>query len=702
MKRRDLLLELGTEELPTKSLLALSQALSEGLVMALSGANLAHGAVDSFAGPRRLAVLVRRLTEQAPEQVLERKGPPVSAAFDAAGAPTRAALAFAESCGADLTALSRRADPKGEFLYYAGRKAGALTSALLPALIEAVLQRLPIAKRMRWGSGSVEFVRPVHWVVLLFGSEVVPAVLLGVASGAATRGHRFMADRAITLRRPASYARRLEQSGYVLASFAERRARIAAAVAALASEAGGSALLDGALLDEVTALVEWPVPLLGQFEARFLSLPPEVLIATLADHQRNFPLRDAGGGLMARFITVANLASRDPAEVRAGNERVVRARLADAAFFWDGDRRQRLATRQEALARVSYQAGLGSYAQKSRRLEQLAVLLAGALGAPLDSCARAAALAKCDLLTGVVGEFPELQGTMGGYYARHDGESAEVATAISEQYLPRHAGDDLPRSPAGRVLAIADKLDTLVGSFALGQKPIGTKDPFGLRRAALGILRISLESGLDLDLPALVAAALATLGPDLAPPAAEARSRPDSATVAREVHDYLLERLRALYLDARPGLTPEMIDAVVAKRPASPLDFAARLTALEAFLARPEAASLTLANKRIANILKKTAAPPARLHASLYAEPAERALGAALARLEAPVRARVERREYGAALAELASLRASVDAFFDQVLVMADDPALRANRLALLAALRELFLLIADLSRLPG
>lgn len=525
MSVRDLLVEIGTEELPPKSLPALSQAFGDGIVAGLAAAGVGHGRVQLYAAPRRLAVLLRRVAERQPDQDVRRRGPPLSAAFGADGQPTRAATAFAESCGTTVAALGRVTEPKGEFLQYTGVKHGAATASLLEGIINGSLDKLPIAKRMRWGSGTVEFVRPVHWVVLLYGAQVVPARILGLVASNRTRGHRFMAPREIVLRTPASYAARLEKSGRVIADFAVRRERIRSGVVALAAEYGAEAIVTEALLDEVTALVEWPAPIAGCFEERFLELPPEVLIATLQDHQRYFPVREPGGRLAARFITVANIESRAPEEVRAGNERVVRPRLADAAFFWDQDRRTPLAARRAALGRVTFQAQLGSYHAKSARVARLALALAPLVGAAASDCARAAELAKCDLLTGLVGEFPELQGTMGSYYARHDGEPADVAAAMAEQYLPRFAGDALPATGVGTALALADKLDTIVAIFASGQKPSGTKDPFALRRLALGVLRIVLERRLEIDLVALVATALELARADIAAVAATRRVR---------------------------------------------------------------------------------------------------------------------------------------------------------------------------------
>ncbi|MEI8296385.1 MAG: glycine--tRNA ligase subunit beta [Pseudomonadota bacterium] len=709
MSTRDFLVEIGTEELPPKSLPALSAAFSEGILAALAAAGIRHGKVERYAAPRRLALLVRRVAEHQLDQQIKRKGPPVSASFTPDGQPTRAASAFAESCGTTLAALGRITEPKGEFLFHTGVKAGAATITLLEGIVTASLDKLPIAKRMRWGAGTAEFVRPVHWIVLLYGREIVPATILGITASDRTRGHRFMAPKEIRLSSPASYAGRLEKAGRVIADFARRRELIREGVTRLATEHGGRAIIGDALLDEVTALVEWPSPIAGRFEERFLALPREVLIATLQDHQRYFPVEDAGSQLTSLFITVANIVSRAPDEVRRGNERVVRPRLADAAFFWDQDCRTPLAARREQLKAVTFQAQLGSYFAKSERVRALALELAPQVGAEAADAARAAELAKCDLLTGLVGEFPELQGTMGAYYARHDGEAAAVATALGEQYLPRYAGDALPATPTGTALALADKLDTIVGAFAIGQKPTGAKDPFAVRRATLGVLRIVLERRLELDVPALVAGAMEAIRADLnaqaaartdgKPPAA----LPDSAVVGREVYDYAFERLRAYYLEAGEGISTEMFDAVLDRRPGSPLDFDARLRALGAFLALPDAAALSGANKRIANILRKANhTPAAAVRAELFEGPEERALAEAIAALTPGVEARLAERDYAAALKQLATLRPAVDAFFDKVMVMAEDPAVRANRLTLLGSMQRLFLEIADLSRLPG
>jgi glycyl-tRNA synthetase beta chain len=690
---RDFLVEIGTEELPPKSLLALAAAFADGIAKGLQEAGLEHRAVERFATPRRLAVRVRRLAERQPDRAVERRGPPVKAAFDAQGAPTQAALAFAKGCGVEVGALERLETPKGAWLVHRGTEMGAPTASLLPGIVQASLDALPIARRMRWGAGEAQFVRPVHWLLMLFGKDVVPCEILGVASSNLTLGHRFMAPRPLRISSPAAYVTTLHGRGKVLADIHERRETIRQGVTAEAARLGGVAVISDALLDEVTALVEWPVPLAGRFDERFLELPAEVPIATMQDHQRYFPVRDAGGALMPWFLAVANLESTDPRQVIAGNERVVRPRLSDAAFFWATDRQQRLDARCEGLKRVTFQTQLGSLHDKTERVRALARSIATAIGGDPRLADRAAELAKCDLLSSMVGEFPELQGLMGRYYAQLDGEHAEVCQALREQYLPRYAGDALPATKTGMAVAIADKLDTIAGIYATGQKPTGTRDPFGLRRAALGLLRTSIEQRLDLDLQALIAQELAAL-PFAAP-----------ADCAREVYDYVIERLRAYYVegDAAIAVTTEMFDAVLATRPASPLDFDARLRALVEFLGLPEAQALAAANKRIANILRKAGEPVGeRVDAGRLVDPAEQILGEQVDAIARQVEPKFAARDYTGALKSLAVLRNAVDAFFDSVMVMADDPALRANRLALLKRMQGLFMRAADLSRLPG
>lgn len=687
MSTKDLLFELCTEELPPRALPALSLALTDNLIKGIDAAGLAHGKVHGFATPRRLAVWIEKLAEHQPDRQVERRGPPIANAFDAQGAPTQAATAFAKSCGVAVGELSKLSSEKGAWLQFRGTERGAATSALLKDILAQAIAALPIAKRMRWGAHSAEFVRPVHSVVLLYGDEVVPLELLGLQSGRVTSGHRFHHPRPISLKSAKGYEAKLRRAK-VIADFGKRRDMIRAGVITAAAQVGGSALIEEALLDEVTSMVEWPVPLSGQFEARFLSLPREVVVATVQDHQRYFAVQAPDGKLSGWFVTVSNIESRDPAKVREGNERVVRPRLSDAAFFWEQDRKLSLQAHAAKLSGVVFQAKLGSYAEKAARVTKLAELIGARIGAGPD-IRQAAELAKADLMTAMVGEFPELQGTMGRYYAEAQGLPREVSLAIEEHYRPRYAGDALPSTKIGQALGLADKIDTLVGIFAIEQRPTGTKDPFGLRRAALGVLRILLESGLDLDLPGVLAAA--------------ADAQPvQRAGVADEVYDFIAERLRGMLLE-QAGTTAEMLDAVLANRPRSPLDAVARLTALKEFLQLPDAAVLAAINKRIANILKKTQVNPDwSLDPDGLSEEAEHGLHRALTQLRGPVLDATRQRRYAQSLQALVGLRAPVNDFFDRVMVMDENPAKRSNRLALL---REVLILlggVADLSRLPG
>jgi glycyl-tRNA synthetase beta chain len=689
MSAQDLLFELGTEELPPRALLGLSSALTDGVVKGLDAAGIPHGKAHGFATPRRLAVRVQKLAEHQPDKQVERRGPPLKNSFDAQGAPTQAAVAFAKNCGVEVTELAELTTDKGAWLVFRGTERGAATTSLLGDIINQAIAALPIPKRMRWGARTAEFVRPVHSVVLLYGEAVVPAVVLGLPSGRVTFGHRFLAPRPITLKSAKGYESRLRRAK-VVADFATRRELIRAGVnsAAAANGSGGTALIEDALLDEVTALVEWPVPIAGQFEQRFLSLPREVVIATVQDHQRYFAVQGADGRLSGWFVTVSNIESRDPSKVREGNERVVRPRLSDAAFFWEQDRKLTLEAHAAKLGGVTFQAKLGTYADKTLRVKALAQLIGNRIGAGAY-VARAAELAKADLMTAMVGEFPELQGTMGRYYAEAQGEAQELALALEEHYRPRYAGDALPTTKTGQAVALADKIDTLVGIFAIEQRPTGTKDPFGLRRAALGVLRILLEGALELDLFELLGEAAA------AQPV-------QKAGVTDEVYDFIAERLRGLLLE-EPGTTAEMLDAVFANRPRSPLDAVTRLAALKEFLLLPEAGILAAINKRIANILRKTTLDSdVAVNADALTEDAERQLHQVLGSLRVPVEDATAQRRYAHSLTALVALRAPVDDFFERVMVMDDDIGRRNNRLALLRDVQLLLGGVADLSRLPG
>ena len=691
MKTADFLIEVGTEELPPKALRSLMDAFAENLTRAVDNARLDRGAVHAYASPRRLAVLVERLAAGQDDRKAVQKGPPVSVAFDDQGNPKPAATAFAKKCGVSVDDLERRKSDKGEWLAYEAIEKGRATSELAGELVESALSELPIPRRMRWGDGDAEFVRPVHWIVLLYGKDIVKGSIMGIETGRKTRGHRFHSKGWVSIPNATAYLDTLKQKGHVIADFGARRELIEASVAKAAKSCSAAPLGDDALYDEVAALVEWPVALLGEFDAEFLELPREVIVSTLTSHQRYFPVVDTNGDLLPKFVTVANLESKDPDQVRSGNERVIRPRLADAAFFWDSDRRQSLASREDALRDVVYQRGLGSLHDKALRTVSLVRGIAAMLDVSAEHGQRAALLAKCDLLTGMVGEFPELQGTMGRYYALADGEPDAVANAIGEHYQPRFAGDVLPATVDGRILSIADKLDTLAGVFSIGKKPSGNRDPFGLRRAALGIIRISVECNLDFDLQAAIVEA-ANLQP---------KGKLDADEVAENIYVFISDRLRRYFLDRDTGLAAETFDAVSARRPASLVDFENRLAAVQAFLALPDAQSLAAANKRIVNILKKASqVDGAEVTKGLLQDDAEKALYAALGDSARTVQPLVEARRYAEALSALAGLRAPVDTFFDDVMVMADDTKLRNNRLALLGELRSLFLDVADISRL--
>ncbi|MDA1064166.1 MAG: glycine--tRNA ligase subunit beta [Proteobacteria bacterium] len=690
-KVRDFLVEIGTEELPPKALRSLMDAFAESLVAAIDDARLEHGPAHRYASPRRLAVMIEALAGEQPSRRVTQKGPPVSVALDASGKLTAAGSAFAKKCGVLPADLTRTISDKGEWLSCEIIERGQTTAELLPGLVEAALAALPIPRRMRWGDGDAAFVRPVHWVVMLHGATVIKAEILGIKTGNKTRGHRFMAGAPLRIAQPADYLTELETSGYVLADFEQRRELVKQGVEAAAKAVRGTVVDGESLYDEVASLVEWPVPITGSFDASYLKLPREVVVSTLTGHQRYFPVADKQGALLPHFITIANIESSDPQQVRRGNERVVHPRLADAAFFWDSDRRISLAARHDSLREVVYQHGLGSLADKSARIAALAKWIAMELGVAPNNVLRAAMLSKCDLISGLVGEFPDLQGTMGRYYAQHDGEPDAVADAIGEHYLPRFAGDALPAATDGQILALADRLDTLAGIFSVDKKPSGNRDPFGLRRAALGVVRILVECRLDLDLAAMIRVA------------AEAQpvGKIGAADVQAELLTYVSERLRRYFLDRDTGLAAETFDAVLVREPSSLVDFELRLLAVQAFIGLDSASSLAAANKRIANILKQAGEPgAATVNEKLLREDAELALWDALKAARDSQPPLLERREYTAALNELAKLRGVVDAFFDGVMVMADDKGVRSNRLALLTELRELFLNVADISRL--
>jgi glycyl-tRNA synthetase beta chain len=689
-ERRDLLIEIGTEELPPKALRRLSLAFADAMHTEFNAAGLRAETIQAYAAPRRLALLIKALAVAQADRENMRRGPALAAAFDDEGCPTQAAIGFAGSCGVEVEALDRLETQKGSWLAFRVLEKGQATANLIPEMIRKALAALPIPKRMRWGNRDDEFVRPVHWVVLLFGDEVIDAEILGVRTGRTTHGHRFHHPAPIYLAEPEAYLPLLETEGHVLADYNSRREAIRAQVIEQARALGGEALIDENLLDEVTALVEWPVAMSGEFDSEFLQVPSEALISSMQDHQKYFPVIDKYGKLLAHFITVANLVSKDPAQIKAGNERVIRPRLADAAFFWNQDRKQTLAQRAEGLRSMVFQHRLGSLFDKQERVARLAGRIAVLVGADPALAERAARLCKCDLLTSMVYEFPELQGVMGRYYALHDGEPAAIADAIAQHYLPRFAGDELPAAGTAQALALADRLDSLIGIFAIGQQPSGDKDPFALRRAALGVIRLCVEKALDVDLHELLKAAAATFDNEL-----------HSDSAVESVFTYIMDRLRGYYHDQ--GVSIDLIDAVLATGVRRLLDIDQRIKACQAFRQLPEAESLAAANKRISNILKKTEQTiPQRVDPARLTDAAEMQLADELEKMNAAVVPLLDAGDYTSALTRLAGLRNSVDAFFDQVMVMVDDEALRANRLALLKNLSALFLRVADLSRLQS
>ncbi len=686
--QHDLLIELGTEELPPKALLSLSTAFENLLAEKLTSAQLTFSGTRAFATPRRLAVLVSALDAQQQDQENTRFGPAVQAAFAADGSPTPAAMGFAKSCGVEVSDLSRAEKDGVEKLCFQNVQKGQATTALLEAMLTDALAQLPVPKRMRWGSSRAEFVRPVHWVLALFGDQPVQLSLFDIAAGTSTRGHRFMADDAITIAQPSAYEEALEKSGKVIADFGKRREMVRAQVEAEGKKLSATPMIDDDLLDEVTALVEFPVALTGDFDPRFLEVPPEALILTMKSHQKCFCLTDEEGKLLPKFVAVSNLVSKDPQQVVEGNERVIRPRLADASFFFETDKNNTLESRLPELEKLKFQDKLGSVGAKSARVAKLASWIATQLGSEAAAASRAAQLGKCDLLTNMVGEFAELQGLMGYYYALHDRESEAVAVAIDEQYQPRYAGAPVPATLTGAVVALADKLDTMVGMFGIDQPPTGSKDPFALRRSAIGILRILIEKELDLDLQEAIATAAAGFSElDL-----------ESGTMDK-VFDFLLDRFKAWYADA--GIDSGVFQSVFALKPARPLDFHRRVEAVSKFAALEQSAALAAANKRVSNLLsKQEAAGTADLKEDLLQEAAEKALFSEVSKKELDVVPLFEKGDYEQGLLALATLKETVDSFFDEVLVMAEDEALKANRLALLTRLRNLFLATADISYL--
>lgn len=686
--RADFLIELGTEELPPKALLSLSEAFTAGIVSGFTSHNLSFGEVTSYAAPRRLAVIIKGLDTQAPDSDTVVWGPPTKVAFDADGNPTRAAEAFAGKNGIAVSDLRRNVENDGQQDKLCVRRveAGSQTDSLLAEVINASLAALPIPKPMRWGIKKEEFVRPVQWAVLLFNGLVCRETILGLESGNVSRGHRFHCNEDIVIDSPDSYAEQLERA-YVMVDFNRRRDIIRDGVINLAAEFGGLAMIDEDLLNEVSALNEWPVPLLGQFDQHFLEVPAQALISSMKEHQKYFHVVDADNNLMAAFITVANIESKDPAQVIDGNERVIRPRLADAAFFYKNDKDASLESRRDALKQVVFQAKLGSVYDKTERVAALCETLAQFSSADAAMARRAAELSKSDLVTDMVGEFADLQGTMGRDYALNDGEDTDVAEALFEQYLPRFAGDSVPSTAVGTTLALADRLDSLVGIFSIGQQPSGSRDPFALRRASLGVLRIMVERNVDMDLSEAIAAA------------AKPFSNNGDA-LCKQVLTYIIDRFKSWYRDEE--MSPEIFASVAALGLSNPLDINARVQAVHQFTLLPEAAALAAANKRVSNILAKQLGDkaPEPVNVDLLQDAAEKTLATKIDALAKVVYPLLEQRNYNAVLQDLAMLREPVDQFFDDVMVMAEDEAVRNNRLALLHSLRKLFIGVADISQL--
>ncbi|TPG45808.1 glycine--tRNA ligase subunit beta [Rhodanobacter glycinis] len=711
---KPLLIELGTEELPPKALDELSAAFMRGVCdgLAKRGILAELDLAQAYASPRRLAVHIPGVAATQPEQAIERRGPALSAALDAEGQPSKALLGFAQSCGVSVEQLDKLQTDKGAWFVWRTVKPGQTVASLVPEIVDEALKTLPIPRPMRWADHDYSFVRPVHWLVILHGAEIIDGEVLGLKSGRKSRGHRFMHPQPVHVADADGWLDAMRACN-VLADPRERRQRIRDQIGQLAGSTGGIPRLDDTLLDELANLTEWPVAIACTFEREFLSVPPEALVTTMVTNQKFVPVFDADGKLTEHFIGVANIDSKDPAEIRKGYERVIRPRFADAKFFWDEDLKTPLASYQEQLKGVTYQQALGSLWDKSVRVAELARIIANRVGVDAAAATRAASLSKCDLLTRMVGEFPELQGVMGRYYASHHGEPADVAEALDSYYQPRFGGDAIAVGKLGQVLAVAERLDTLAGIFAVGMKPGGNKDPFALRRAALGLARTLIEASVELDLRGSFVEALELLpdtalaaglkpGKDGKPPTLNAGQR--RAILVDELYDFVLDRLRGYY--AEQGFDSAQFEAVLAVQPASLADFDRRLRAVAEFNRRPEAASLAAANKRVANILRKQAEEAGAPALGRIVDPAhfeadaERELADALAAAQRETVDALDTGDYAAVLTRLSQLQAPVDAFFDRVLVNADDPAVRANRLALLGQLKAQFSAIADIALL--
>ena len=687
MTTQNFLVEIGTEELPPKALKTLATSFADNVEAELNQAGLSFDKIEWFAAPRRLAVKVLNLATQQPSKEIEKRGPAVSAAFDAEGKPTKAAEGWARGCGITVEQAERIATDKGEWLVHRAKIEGQPTKNLLNGIVANALAKLPIPKPMRWADKTVQFIRPVHTVTMLLGDELIEGEILGVASARTIRGHRFLGEKEFEIQHADQYPQLLREKGSVVADFNERKAEILAKSQAKATALGGVADIEESLLEEVTSLVEYPNVLAAKFEERFLAVPAEALVYTMKGDQKYFPIYDKGGKLLPHFIFVSNINPEDPTAIIEGNEKVVRPRLTDAEFFFKTDLKQKLVDRLPRLETVLFQQQLGTLKDKTDRIEQLAGEIAKQIGADEAKAKRAGLLSKCDLMTNMVFEFTDTQGVMGMHYARHDGEDEEVAVALNEQYMPRFAGDELPKSLVASAVALADKFDTLTGIFGIGQAPKGSADPFALRRAALGALRIIVEKNLPLDLEDLVKKSAALFGDKLT-----------NQNVVADVVDFMLGRFRAWYQDE--GIAVDVIQAVLARRPTRPADFDARVRAVSHFRTLDSAEALAAANKRVSNILAKADTAIGEINLTACVEPAEKALAEAVLALRTEVQPLIAKGDYTAVLDKLANLRAPVDNFFDNVMVNAEDPALRQNRLAILNTLQGLFLQVADISLL--
>ena len=688
MTQQTFLVEIGTEELPPKALRSLAESFAASFTAELDGANIAHGEVTWYAAPRRLALKIANLATSQPDREVEKRGPAISAAFGADGQPTKAAEGWARGCGITVAQAERLTTDKGEWLLYRAQMKGQAVSELLIDMVSRSLSKLPIPKLMRWGNNETQFVRPVHTVTLLLGSDVIEGEILGIKSGRTIRGHRFMGEAEFTIDTADQYPTTLRERGKVVADYEERKAIIKAGAEKAAQALGGIADLTNSLLEEVASLVEWPVVLTAKFEEKFLEVPSEALVYTMKGDQKYFPVYDNAGNLMPNFIFVTNIESSDPQQIISGNEKVVRPRLADAEFFFKTDRKQRLEDNLPRLETVLFQKQLGTLRDKTNRLEALSGWIASKIGADVNHATRAGLLAKCDLMTNMVFEFTDTQGVMGMHYARHDGESEDVALALKEQYQPRFAGDELPSTDVSAALALAEKMDTLAGIFGIGQHPKGDKDPFALRRAALGVLRIIVEKGYQLDLVEMTQEAARLYGDKLT-----------NENVVNDVVEFMLGRFRSWYQEL--GYSIDTIQAVLARRPTQPADFDARVKAVTHFRSLEEAQALAAANKRVSNILSKSDEKLAdSVLASVLKMPEEVKLATHVVVLQDKLAPMFAERNYQEALVELASLREVVDEFFANVMVMDEDQAVRVNRLTLLSQLRELFLKVADISLL--